>query len=194
MESLATPPVSGGGCQIVCEGNLDAQLLKRVLPEELLNNVEVVPAGGVSALKSLARSLIVRRQSPVAVVMDADVIAPEKVEERLKDIEEVVVSVAANTPVKVILAVPTIEIIFFQDDSLLPQLLEYAPDQDILKLAVYQPKQALTQLISQSTQYESQSQLIEQLTNEDIEILHKTPVIQEIIQFLQSLEETANAL
>ncbi len=86
------------------------------------------------------------------------------------------------------------EIIFFQDDSLLPHLLGYAPDQDILRSAVYQPKQALTQLISQSEKYQSQSQLIEKLTNEDIEILHKTPVIQEIIQFLQSVGKTANAL
>ncbi|MDJ0618882.1 MAG: hypothetical protein QNJ63_19430 [Calothrix sp. MO_192.B10] len=179
---------------IVCEGNLDAQLLKRVLPEELLNNVEIVPAGGLSAVKSLARSLIVRRQSPVAVVMDADVITPEKVEERRQDTEEILTSVAANTPVKVILAVPTIEIIFFQDVPLLSRLLGYAPPKDILSLAAEQPKKALTQLISQSKKYQNQSQLIEQLTNEDIEILHKTPFIQEIIQFFQSVGETANAL
>ncbi len=59
---------------LVCEGDRDAQLLKRVLPEEILNNVEIISAGGLSAVKSLARSLIVRRQAPVAIVMDADVI------------------------------------------------------------------------------------------------------------------------
>jgi hypothetical protein len=179
---------------LVCEGDRDAQLLKRVLPEEILNNVEIIPAGGLSAIKSLARSLIVRRQAPVAIVIDADVIAPEQVEERLKDAEEIVESVAANTPVKVILAVPAIEIIFFQDVSLLSRLLEYSPSQEMLSLAIYQPWQALTQLISQSNKYQSQSGLIEQLTNEDLEILRKTPVIQEIIQFLQSVRETAVAL
>lgn len=179
---------------IVCEGERDAQLLKRVLPEELLYNVEIIAAGGLSAVKSLARSLVVRRQSPVAIVVDADAITPEQVEERLKDTEEIVGSVAANTLVKVILAVPALETVFFQDISLLSRLLEHAPSQDMLSLAVSQPWQALTQLISQSKKYQSQSQLIEQLTNEDLEILRKTPVIQEVIQFLQSVRETAEAL
>jgi hypothetical protein len=179
---------------LVCEGATDAQLLKRVLPEELLHNLEIIHAGGLSAIKSLARSLIVRRQSPVVIVMDADVITPEQVEERLKNTEEIIGSVAANTPVKVILAVPTIETIFFQDVFLLSRLLGYTPSQDMLSLAFHQPSQALKQLISQSKKYQSQSQLIEQLTNEDLEILSQTTVIQEIILFLKSVRETADAL
>lgn len=179
---------------IVCESERDAQLLKRLLPEEFVNNVEVVAAGGLSAIKSLARSLIVRRQSPVAIVADADAVIPEQIEQRLKDTEEIVGKIAANTPVKVVLAIPTLEAIFFQDISLLSRLLGYAPPQDMLSLAMYQPWQALKQLISQSKNFQSQSQLVEKLTNEDLEILRKAPVIQEVIQFLQSVRETADAL
>ncbi|MGG6237805.1 hypothetical protein ACQ4N7_04125 [Nodosilinea sp. AN01ver1] len=179
---------------IVCEGERDAQLLKRLLPEEFVSNVEIVAAGGLSATKSLARSLIVRRQSPVAIVADADATTPEQVEQRLKDTEEIVGNIAVNTPVKVILAVPTFEIIFFQDVSLLSRLLGYAPSQDVLSLAVYQPWQALKQLISQSKNLQSQAQLVEQLTDEDLKLLRKAPVVQEIIQFLQSVRETADAL
>jgi hypothetical protein len=179
---------------IVCEGERDMQLLKRVLPEELVNTVVVVAAGGLSEVKSLARSLIVRRQSPVAIVVDADAMTPEHIEGRRKETEEIIGSVAANTPFKVILAVPTLDTIFFQDIPLLSRLLGYAPSQDLLGLAVYQPWQALKQLISQSKRYQSQTQLVEQLTNEDLEILRKAPVIQEVIQFLQSARETADAL
>ena len=179
---------------IVCEGERDAQLLKRLLPEEFVSNVEIVAAGGLSAVKSLARSLVVRRQSPVVIVADADSTIPEQIEQRLKDTEEVVGNIAANTPVKVILAVPALEIVFFQDISLLSRLLGYAPSQDMLGSAVYQPWQALKQLIAQSKNFRSQSQLVEQLTNEDLEILRKAPVIQEVIQFLQSVRETAGAL
>lgn len=179
---------------IVCEGERDAQLLKRLLPEEFVGNVKIVAAGGFSAVKSLARSLIVRRQSPVVIVADADAIIPEQVEQRLKDTEAIVENIAVNTPVKVILAVPTLEIIFFQDVSLLSRLLGYVPSQDVLGLAMYQPWQALKQLISQSKNFQSQAQLVEQLTNEDLEVLRKAPVIQEIIQFLQSVRETADAL
>jgi hypothetical protein len=179
---------------LVCEGDRDAQLLKRVLPAELLNTVEIIAAGGLSSLKSLARSLIVRRQSPVVIVIDADLTVPSQVEERRKDIEEIVGSVAANTPFKVILAVPMLETIFFQDISLLSRLLGYEPSQEMLGLAVYQPKQSLNQLIAQSKKCQSQFQLVEQLTNEDLEVFRKIPVIQEIVMFLQSVRETVDVL
>jgi hypothetical protein len=179
---------------IVCEEEHDAHVLKRLLSEELVGNVEIVAAGGLSAVKSLARSLVVRRQSPVAIVADADATIPEQVEQRLKDTEEIVENIAVNTPVKVILAVPTLEIIFFQDVSLLSRLLGYTPSQDLLSLAVHQPWQALNQLISQSKNLQSQSQLVDQLTTEDLEALRQAPVIQEIVQFLQSVRETADAL
>lgn len=93
-----------------------------------------------------------------------------------------------------ILAIPAIETIFFQDISLLSRLLGSAPSQDLLSLAIYQPWQALKQLIAQSEKYQSQSQSIEQLTNEDLEILRKTTAIEEIVQFLQSVRETADIL
>jgi predicted ATP-dependent endonuclease of OLD family len=178
---------------IVCEGALDQQLLQRILPGEFLSTVGIVAAGSLSSVKSMARSLVVRRQIPVAIVVDADTVNADQVEERRREIKEIVESVAVNTPVEVILAVPAIETIFFQDPLLLSHLLGNTPSQEILSLAVYQPKQALTQLISQSNQCQSESQLVEQLTFEDLEILRKTPVFQEMSQFLQSLRETAIA-
>jgi hypothetical protein len=179
---------------IVCEGNFDAQLLKIVIPRKLLNDVEVVTAGGGYAIKSLARSLVVRRQVPVVIVVDSDSVVPELVQQRLKDIEEIVGGVAANTPVKVIMAVPEIETIFFQDASILSRLLGYSPPKNILDMAVYQPKKALEQLLSQSEIIHNPSEIIYRLTNKDIEILQLSSVMQEIVHFLQSVRETANAV
>lgn len=176
---------------IVCEGISDVELLQRVLPKELLNDVEIVAAGGLSAIKSLSRSLLVRRQVPIAIIADADSVAPDLVQERLNSIEELVKSVAIDTPVKVILAVPSIEIIFFQDSNLLSRLLGYEPSQEMLSLATSQPHKALREMLSQSQRDYRQSPLFQQLTHEDIETLRKTQVMQEIIHFLQSVQETA---
>lgn len=176
---------------IVCEGSFDVQLLKIVLPKELLNKVEVVAAGGLSAVKSLARSLIVRRQVPVAIVVDADSVAPEIIQERLKSIEELVESVSANIPFKVISAVPQTEIIFFQDIGLLSRLLGYEPSQDMLTIAAFQPCKTLKELLSQSHKDHSFSQILNQLTNEDLEILRQAPFIQELVHFLQSVQKIA---
>ena len=174
---------------IVCEGHSDVELLQRVLPKDLLNGVEIVAAGGLSAIKSLSRSLLVRRQAPVAIVADADSIAPDVIQERQSSIEELVESVAIDTPVKVILAVPSIEVIFFQDKRLLSRLLGYEPSQEMLNLAISQPHAVLKQLFMQSHGGYSLAQMIAQLTGEDLQILRHTPVIQEIIQFLQSVQE-----
>ena len=110
---------------IVCESDFDAQLLKTVLRANLLTDVGVVSAGAVYAadtvytLKSLGMSLIVRRRVPVLIVFDAGSVVPELVELRRQEIEEVVLWVAGKTPVKVVPAVPEMEIIFFRDVSLL---------------------------------------------------------------------------
>lgn len=178
---------------IVCEGDFDAQLLRAVLPEELLDEVEIVSAGGLSAVKSLARSLLVRRQVPIAIVVDADAISTDLVQERRNSIEEIVESVAVDTPIRVILAVPTIEIVFFQNSLLLSRLLGVEPSQSILELATSQPRKALEHLFAKSRNSHSLSQIIKQLTDEDIEILRAASVIQEITNFLQSVQEIAKA-
>lgn len=179
---------------IICEGSFDAQLLKTVLPANLLTDVGVVAVGRVSGVESLARSLVVRRRVPVVIVVDADSVVSELVQQRRKDIEETVESVSINTPVKVVMAVPEMEIIFFQDVSLLSRLLGYIPHQDILDRAVIQPKQALEELIARSELIHDRSQIIDRLTNKDIEILQLSSVMQEIVHFLQSVRETANAV
>lgn len=177
---------------IVCEDKYDVFLLKYLLPEELIRDVEFVSAGGLSAIKSLARSLIVRRQAPVAIVVDADTTLSEQVDQKLQDIQEIVENIAANTPVKVILAVPEIEVVFFQDANLLLNLLGYSPSQDILNLATHQPRKALDQLLGQSEVTQDRYQLVNRLTREDIKILRGNVVIQEVIQFLESVREAVS--
>ncbi|MFM7437509.1 MAG: hypothetical protein ACKO2V_02750 [Snowella sp.] len=178
---------------IVCEGSTDVKLLQRILPQELLKDVEIVPAGGLFAIKSLARSLVVSRQVPVAIVADADTVDSNVIQERISSIEEMVQSVAIHTPVKVILAVPSIEIIFFEDIGLLSHLLEYDPSQaqEMMNLAKSQPDKAIGKFLDRSHEYSKRNGLINQLTNDDLEILRKVPFMQEIIYFLQSVQETA---
>jgi predicted nucleic acid-binding protein len=53
------------------------------------------------------------------------------------------------------------------------------------------------ELMSQSERFNHGSELIERLTTEDLHILRKAPVIQELVQFLQSVRserETVEAV
>jgi hypothetical protein len=176
---------------IVCEGSEDVQLLRTILPSPLLTEVEIAAAGGISSIKSLARSLIVRRQVPVAIVFGADSKVPELIQERIKDIEEIVECVSINTPIKVLAFAPAMESIFFQDIHLLSEIIGFNPSQDILNLALSQPRKALDELLSQSDKVSDRLQLINQLSHENTENLQANPVIQGLISFLQTIRKPA---
>lgn len=179
---------------IVCEGRTEVQLLKKVLPLESIKNVEIVEGGGLYALKSLALSLIVRRQSPVAVVVDSDSVVPKQIQQRVEEIGDLLKSLAVNTPVKVITSIPTFEAIFFHDVSILTRLLGYIATPDSLNQSIYQPGQVLAQLFSQSEDVKNIAQLIDNLTEQDITTLRKAKVIQELMEFLQSVQVTDEVL
>jgi hypothetical protein len=174
---------------IICESHSDIQILQAILPKQLLKEVEFVAAGGISSVTSLARSIVVRRQVPVAIVVDADSTVPELVQMQTNSIKEIVESVSVSTPVKVILFVPEMEAIFFQDTQLLAKLLGYIPSQDELTLAISQPKKILNQLIDKSKKINDLAQFITNLSDEDINNLRNTSVIQELIYFLWAVRE-----
>jgi hypothetical protein len=176
---------------IVCQGSDDAQMLKMIVPPHLLNEVGIAPAGGESSLRSLARSLVVRRRVPIVVVFDANSTVPELIWERVRDIKEIVECVSVDSPIEVLAFAPEMESIFFQDVHLLARILGFVPSQKILDLASSQPKKVLDELLSQSDKVRDRSQLINQLAHENIENLQTNPVIQGLISFLQTIRKPA---
>lgn len=65
--------------------------------------------------------------------------------------------------------------------------------EDILAIADLQPRKALEQLFSRSKTVHKRSDILDALTSEDIKILRKASVVQELIQFLQSTHEITRA-
>lgn len=176
---------------IVCEGSDDAQILKMIVPPYLLNEVGIAPAGGESSLRSLARSLVVRRRVPIVVVFDANSTVPELIWERVKDIKEIVECVSVDSPIEVLAFAPEMESIFFQDINLLTKIIGFNPSRNILDLALSQPKKALDELLSQSGKVSDRSQVINQLAHENTKNLQAHPVIQGLISFLQTIRKPA---
>jgi hypothetical protein len=176
---------------IVCEGSDDAQMLKMIVPPHFLNEVGIAPAGGESSLRSLARSLVVRRRVPIIVIFDANSTVPELIGERVKDIKEIVECVSVDSPIEVLAFAPAMESIFFQDIMLLSKIIGFNPSPEILDLASSQPRRALDELLSHSDKLSDRSQLMNQLAHEDTENLQAHPVIQGLISFLQTIRKPA---
>jgi len=57
---------------VVTEGKLGAEILKRLLPEDILRNTKFIAGSGIYSAQSLACSILVAKRAPVALVVDAD--------------------------------------------------------------------------------------------------------------------------
>jgi len=178
---------------VVTEGPLDVELLRRVAPEDLREGVKFVDGGRLYAAISLARSLIVRRQTPVAIVVDAGAVSQEFVRERRRSIEESIEYVAGNVPFKVILAVPEMEAIFFEDTAPLERVFGHSIPESVRMRADARPREALEQLLRQSTHIRTREELVSALTADDVRILQKAALIQELVDFLRHAHALAVA-
>jgi hypothetical protein len=172
---------------IVTEGSLDEKLLKQLLPEDLLRDVGIVAAGGLSDGISMARSLAVKRQVPLLMIVDADSVEPRLIGERRSEIKNIVAGVAVSA-VEVILAVPQLEAVLFHDRTLLTQWFGDRITQEDLIRAEFQPRQVLERLLAESPNAVSLETMIEQLTDRQVESLRQATVIQEAMQFLRSVQ------
>jgi hypothetical protein len=141
---------------IVTEGALDAMLIRAVLPAEILEDVEIVAGDGYSSARSLIRSLLATRRTPTALVVDADSTSEKAVHRRWLEIDEVVGSATAGTPYEIILAVPEIEAVFFQNESVAQTLFGQNFSELELQLARLQPKETLQKLLQASGKSESE--------------------------------------
>ena len=175
---------------ILVEGELTVQILRCLLSQEILDGVKIFNGGRASATKSLARSVLVEGRSPAAVILNARATDPELVREKLQSSKYLIEGVAANTPVEVIFAVPTIEIIFFEDISILERIFDTSIPESAIALARFDPQGVLQGLYDRSEQIKNTSDILAALSDLDIQTLQKAAAIEQLLAFLRSLSKT----
>jgi hypothetical protein len=172
---------------VFVEGKLDEEFLRRVLPAELLKETGIVQAGSSASMASLARSFLVRRRTPVAVLMDADSLNPTVMEERRESMAELIQAAAGSIPVKVVLAIPEIEAWFFTVPEVIERVLREKPSDDLLVLGSRDPKGVLEQLSRRSKREWDSLQAIGALSEQEIERIRARSDVTELSQFLQKV-------
>jgi hypothetical protein len=178
---------------ILVEGLTDADFLRQILPQEVLRNAELVTAGGKSGVSSLARSVLVRRKRPVAVVMDSDSMDPEVIEEQQQSTEDLIRAADASIPVKVISAVPEIEAWFFAAPEAIGRVLGEEVSAEWVSLGKRDPKGVLHQLASNSNKQWNTNQAIGSLDAHDIERIRAIPEVAELKTFLEMMQKSDQA-
>ena len=96
------------------ESNTNTFLLVKLLYEEQsVGLIALRCAAPTSSLYSTARTLLVVRNEPVALILDADSTDPEAADRRRQAAEEVIGAAAGAAPFRILVSVPALESLLF---------------------------------------------------------------------------------
>jgi hypothetical protein len=94
---------------IVVEGKANAAFLEKVLPAELLKDVQIVGMNGWSSAFSLASTIMSERSRPVLLVVESTSSDGSSAQEREQTLKGLLLpAVASSAPYEVVVAVPAI--------------------------------------------------------------------------------------
>jgi 5S rRNA maturation endonuclease (ribonuclease M5) len=175
---------------LVVEGERDSQLLSRVLSDEIRSRIEVVVAGGKSSIRSTARTLAASRRQPVIALLDADTTYPQLIDEQQSTIESVIKSASITNLVTVILAIPTIESLFFEDSSWLARVLDTPISDAHAVLGRFQPHEALKQITGSD---DAVNAILNRATPSHLEQLRTTTLVRQIVEAVVTYQILAQA-
>ncbi len=171
---------------IVVEGARDATIVGAILPPELREAAMLTPVGGRSNITSVARTLLVTRRKPVAVLVDTDSVDERSIRDRMQSTQELLKVVAGGIPTKVILLIPTIESVFFQAGVLTKVYGDPLPE-EVRFLARSSPREALERLLAQPHGPKTIEDLLNNLGEDDTAAIRATPPIRELTTFLEKV-------
>jgi hypothetical protein len=92
---------------LVTENVINAEILKRVLPPEVVQMTEIVVARGAYAARSLAGTILSERMRPVALVVDASTDSARG-DEQEQTIKSLLLPAASGIPYEVCVATPNL--------------------------------------------------------------------------------------
>ena len=96
---------------IVVEGKQNADLLKQLLPVNFLPNIEIIGMSSWYAAFSLASTIMSERSRPVILIVNALSNDSTHVQERIQNLESLMLPASSSAPYKAMVAVPSIEAI-----------------------------------------------------------------------------------
>ncbi len=91
---------------VITEGKTDTDILKKLLPPSSIADVEFVNGSGGYAAQSLARTILSIRGRPVALVLDADTMDEQAIQEKLAFLHQTLHPTATSIAFEAFIAVP----------------------------------------------------------------------------------------
>ncbi len=153
---------------MITEGKFDSELLKKVLPAIIKDKTKFVTSTGYSSAISKAKSLSIRLNKSIILVLDSDTNNANKTEEKKEEIEYIFKRLGKEHRVKIFLFQPEIEVIFLESKKLRSKF------EDIFPL--------FSSKISLNAKKTGKRQLLDNLTQEEIESLRVETSLKVLIE------------
>jgi hypothetical protein len=177
---------------MITESNKDIEILQKLLPKHLSEDIRFIAGGSSYRVRSLGTSLLATNKIPVALVLDADTDNESQIFERRDLINYVLRQVSSGIPFQVFLGVPQLEIVFLQNKSLIEKIAQRQFNDLEWQLSQSKPKEFLETVFGNNQQINAR--IFSNINDEEIRILQQHPLIQEIITFLSSLITSSVAI
>jgi hypothetical protein len=169
---------------VVVEDRFDAEILKRVLPQQVSEATEFTIGSGRYSAQSLARSLLAVGQTPVALVVDADTTDKSAICEQEDWLRESLQQASAGARFDVFLAEPEIEILLFESKEFVEELSPRSVSPTELSLARSDPKGFLARALGDRRVSDV---LLRRLDDRAVAAMRGHPLIEGLNRFLSSV-------
>lgn len=172
-------------CWIICESQVAADLLKTLLPAEVVQPEKIFISHAKSSGVSMARTLLLRPAVSVLLVEDADTLNEAAIDERLDFISWALTLVSSPERFDVFLFRPEVEAVFFQSADFLALCGKSLSEME-LKVARRAPKLALSDL-------GLNADVIHQAGPQGLLLLKQSPLIGELLAKVRNLNASQAA-
>lgn len=170
---------------LITEGTTDAEILKKLLPEDVLKNTKIIAGSGRYSAQSLARSILAVKRLPVVLVLDADTADETSIGEQKDFLRESLAQASSGVPFEIFLAVPEMEVLFFERPAFIESVSQHSYSQTEWDMAKFSPRDFLRKSFGDEFN-NARVKLIDNLDQQTIETIRQHPLVKGISRFLSS--------
>ncbi len=172
---------------IITEGSFDKKFLEKILPQNVLSNTKLVEGMGYSSAISLAKSIFLNGNARVLLVLDSDTTDENEIKEKGNYIKNTFNLISSDSEYKLFYLVPEIEALFFVDKNFIEKTFAIQMNEREFELSKSNPKSSLKKLSKNVDYYKTIDNCLNILSNDIIQKMQKTPVIDEMIKYAANL-------
>lgn len=167
---------------IVTDSSTAVEMLKRLLPAELVNQVRLWDGYEPSSAVSLASSLLIKRLRPVALVVAADKgkYTKREVRQQRDEWRSILFHTSVGEPFEAFVAVPTVEALLTRERATLEYLAGRPLADEEWQTINADPKTGLRQMFPEPHLL---AEALARLPDEAVQPLQQDPLITGIVEF-----------